>query len=373
MAAADNPFYVRPANALEVLMSGVGAYDKAQMGAGQRAAEEALSRGDAQGALAKLLGVGAAKGSDLAHYVQNTNGVYGTPIMLQKPDGTWQVGAIGKSGEGRIVNFGEGLAPTVPSKSVDTGTGTLIVPGRIAGGGVAAGNAAGAAPNGGQPVAGAPAGVPGQYIPKDVAGEAEQKKYGTEQGDKLASLGKAQSSLQSSTSSLDRLETFATRLRDHPGLGGITGIKGYFPNIPGGDAANANALLTTLKSQVGFGALQAMRDASKTGGALGQVSDAEGVRLENAIAALDRAQDLPSFQRALNDIVSYTKDAKQRLQGAYQTDYGNLRKPSPEQSGRAPIPMQQPQPVRVNTPEEARRLPSGTPIVLPDGSIGRVP
>lgn len=30
-------------------------------------------------------------------------------------------------------------------------------------------------------------------------------------------------------------------------------------------------------------------------------------------------------------------------------------------------------PVRVNTPEEARRLPSGTPIILPDGSPGTVP
>jgi soluble lytic murein transglycosylase-like protein len=32
-----------------------------------------------------------------------------------------------------------------------------------------------------------------------------------------------------------------------------------------------------------------------------------------------------------------------------------------------------PAPVRVQTPEDARRLPSGTPIILPDGSAGRVP
>ena len=35
-------------------------------------------------------------------------------------------------------------------------------------------------------------------------------------------------------------------------------------------------------------------------------------------------------------------------------------------------PRQQ-EPVAVSTPEEARRLPSGTPIRLPDGSVGRVP
>lgn len=37
----------------------------------------------------------------------------------------------------------------------------------------------------------------------------------------------------------------------------------------------------------------------------------------------------------------------------------------------APAPAAQP--VRVSTPEEARRLPRGTPIILPDGSTGRVP
>jgi hypothetical protein len=31
------------------------------------------------------------------------------------------------------------------------------------------------------------------------------------------------------------------------------------------------------------------------------------------------------------------------------------------------------QPVKVSTPDEARKLPSGTPILLPDGSVGRVP
>ncbi|BAU89655.1 hypothetical protein MPPM_1050 [Methylorubrum populi] len=37
-----------------------------------------------------------------------------------------------------------------------------------------------------------------------------------------------------------------------------------------------------------------------------------------------------------------------------------------------PSPRQH-EPVAVSTPEEARRLPSGTPILLPDGSVGRVP
>jgi hypothetical protein len=45
--------------------------------------------------------------------------------------------------------------------------------------------------------------------------------------------------------------------------------------------------------------------------------------------------------------------------------------PSPSPAGMAP--GMGPAPVPVRTPEEARRLPHGTAIRLPDGSLGRVP
>jgi hypothetical protein len=46
-------------------------------------------------------------------------------------------------------------------------------------------------------------------------------------------------------------------------------------NIPGTKAANVSAELSSVASNIAFNALQAMRDASKTGGALGQVSERE--------------------------------------------------------------------------------------------------
>jgi hypothetical protein len=45
--------------------------------------------------------------------------------------------------------------------------------------------------------------------------------------------------------------------------------------IPGSDAANVSADLSSVAANVAFNALQAMREASKTGGALGQVSERE--------------------------------------------------------------------------------------------------
>jgi hypothetical protein len=123
--------------------------------------------------------------------------------------------------------------------------------------------------------------------------------------------------LQSSTANMNRLASTANAILTHPGLAGITGIRGKVPDIPGTDAADARALLNTLKSQVAFDVLQDMRNNSKTGGALGNVSDAEGRRLESNLAALDTTQGIDQFKKQLNDIITFSNDAKTRLQDAY--------------------------------------------------------
>lgn len=130
-------------------------------------------------------------------------------------------------------------------------------------------------------------------------------------------LNQDTSMLQNSNASFDRLAMTANEILNHPGLTGITGIRGSVPDVPGTDAANARALLNTLKSQVGFGVLQEMRNNSKSGGALGSVSDAEGKRLENNLAALDTTQGIDQFRNQLQEIVDYTNGAKDRLRDAY--------------------------------------------------------
>lgn len=131
------------------------------------------------------------------------------------------------------------------------------------------------------------------------------------------------SALSSMTSSIDRLALEANKLLTHPGLVGITGLRGALPNIPGGDAADAQSLLKTLKSQVGFGVLQDMRNNSKTGGALGNVSDKEGDRLEANLAALDKAQSLKQFKESLGQILTFTKESKGRLSDAFNMKHGD--------------------------------------------------
>lgn len=163
-------------------------------------------------------------------------------------------------------------------------------------------------------------------VPKDVAGEERSKVEGRHAGEVSVGAPQAKSALDTGVSALRRLKTTATRIRDHEGTPGILGFKGMFPNKPGGDAADAQAQLDVLKSQVAFGVLQAMREASKTGGALGNVSDKESERLENNLAALARAQSYPAFKKAMDDIVSYADEAEQRMTSAFDQTYGSRPK-----------------------------------------------
>jgi hypothetical protein len=171
-------------------------------------------------------------------------------------------------------------------------------------------------------------------------------------------LNQDMSTLTSSTSALDRLALTANQVLNHPGLPNITGIPGAFPNIPGGKAADAEAQLNVLKSQVAFGVLQDMRNNSKTGGALGNVSDAEGKRLEANLAALEKAQSFDQFQSSLKQIIKFTEDAKNNLRKAYNTKHGEAGPASSDT------------PVPVKNDADYHALPSGTRFITPDGKTG---
>jgi len=69
------------------------------------------------------------------------------------------------------------------------------------------------------------------------------------------------------------------------GLGGT-----MLSKIPGTDATDLMKLIDSVKANAGFDKLQAMREASPTGGALGQVSDKEIRFLQSVFGSLDQDQ-----------------------------------------------------------------------------------
>lgn len=90
--------------------------------------------------------------------------------------------------------------------------------------------------------------------------------------------------------------------KDNPGIFGRSAA------IPMPDAMRTDAYrdfkaqLSTLRANIAFGELTEMRNASKTGGALGQVSNIELGLLESALGALEMSQTAEGFQTQLNKI-----------------------------------------------------------------------
>lgn len=145
---------------------------------------------------------------------------------------------------------------------------------------------------------------------------------------------KAYSSLKAVTSKAIEMEQDMRTLAAHPGLNGVTGlIYGRTPAFTEA-AREANALLEKIMARGGFKELADMRDASPTGGALGNVSDREGAYLRQAFGALNPTQSTESFKRALIDIADRLPGTRDRTREAFDLTYeyrqnqGGARKPT---------------------------------------------
>jgi hypothetical protein len=130
---------------------------------------------------------------------------------------------------------------------------------------------------------------------------------------------------RSTVAELDRLINSAQELRNHPGLRGNYGLQGVFPNIPQGNAANASVLIDKLLTQVGLNTLTTMRQASPTGGAVGNVTEKEWPRLENSLAALKKAQSYDQVVTQLDQLVKIASENKRNITEAYVTAYPQRR------------------------------------------------
>lgn len=87
---------------------------------------------------------------------------------------------------------------------------------------------------------------------------------------------------------------------------------GFFGAIlqgaPGTNAHNLQQTLQSIKANVSFDRLQAMRLASPTGGALGSVTENEGKKLESVYGALEQSQSQPQFEYNLKRLANEYMD-----------------------------------------------------------------
>ena len=85
--------------------------------------------------------------------------------------------------------------------------------------------------------------------------------------------------------------------------------------IWGSEGADLQKNLDTVKANLGFDRLQQMRDASKTGGALGSVAVKELEALQSTVSSLDRTQSPEKLRESLQNIEYYYSRWRKAVNG----------------------------------------------------------
>lgn len=144
---------------------------------------------------------------------------------------------------------------------------------------------------------------------------------------------KASAAFRSATNDIDTLIKDLQDLRAHPGLPAITGgLEGRTPSFfP--EATAAQAKLDKILAKGQFRSLQALRDASSTGGAVGNVSDAEGKALRDSFGALSQTQKDADFREQIDDVIKDLEFSKNNITQAYDDEYA-YRGAEPKPTGR---------------------------------------
>lgn len=98
--------------------------------------------------------------------------------------------------------------------------------------------------------------------------------------------------------------------------GQTTGVAGaVLGNVPGTRAYNFRESIEPLKSMLTIDTLQAMRQMSPTGGALGNVSDYENRMLAAAVSSLNTAQDPAQYRQALTKVKTHLGNVIRLING----------------------------------------------------------
>ena len=335
-------------------MTGVQGYDRgrasakeAEISAGRQEAMAALQSGaDPQTALARLIGVGDVQGATviakLHESQQGGNKVYGNVLYGQDDQGRTVLGS--HNARGQFVPIPTpGFSPTLPSRTINTGTSIETVPGRgvFEGGQLTAQprpaqpqarpllnpnlpnggrgqpqidiNSEGIPPsqaarvNGPQPGSSAdiqptpvqttPVRRPGSY-PIDIQGRERAEAVGQAQG-------KAQVDLPRVLDNANFMLKYIDELRNHPGRDLATGMIAGRVGAIGGAQADYIERIDQIKGGTFLEAFNSLR-----GG--GQITEAEGNKATVALARLSRVKDTKSINQALDDLRSVVESGMRR-------------------------------------------------------------
>jgi hypothetical protein len=155
----------------------------------------------------------------------------------------------------------------------------------------------------------------------------EQKAGATARGrERGKSQGEAQQALPGQEMSFDVMAATIDKLEKHPGADKTFGLpNALLPNVPGGDAADFEALRQQLTGQAFLLQFDKLRGA-------GQITEAEGKKATDALTTLATTQSKKQFLENL----TYLKDLVGRARTVAKTKAGAADKPPMEGAVKLP-------------------------------------
>lgn len=165
---------------------------------------------------------------------------------------------------------------------------------------------------------------------------------------------------------LEDIGRLKKKIEKAPFFDPVVGVTGYLASyIPGTNRVDAESLRETIQANIGFDRLQQMREASPTGGALGQVSDRELSNLQAVMGNLSFSQSEDQLLKNLDRLSSiYEGILKKARAYPNAADFGFAE--SAEDTGTEPGGVQ-----TITTQEQYDALPSGAEYIHPDGTRRR--
>lgn len=173
----------------------------------------------------------------------------------------------------------------------------------------------------------------GETYKKDLFGAERQKQLGDAQGKGEASWPKTelaydQAKLQDQFVVQD-IDTALSMVG--PWTSGFAGSVGKF--VAGSPQSDLSYALESIKANLAFDKLQAIRDASPTGGALGAVSERELMLLESAWGSIAQAQSEEQLKSRLSRLKQIKAEYAGLKKRAYEEDkarFGAAAVPNPQ-------------------------------------------
>jgi len=154
----------------------------------------------------------------------------------------------------------------------------------------------------------------------------EQRELAEIDAEERQSYAKASSAAKSFVRQFENVSEIAADVKGQAAKPFTTGIGGMIMSLAAGTtASDMRANISTLQADSAFSALSAMRAASKTGGALGAISEGELKLLGDSQRALGADQSDEQLRKNVTEYVNLRNSLMQQAREAFAADYGQAK------------------------------------------------